>query len=39
MLLILVLGRQRQANLQEFEATLIYRIRMSSRTAKAMQRN
>jgi hypothetical protein len=35
--LIPALGRQRQADLCEFEASLIYRV--SSWTAKATQRN
>ena len=34
---ILVLVRQRQADLSEFEASLVYRV--SSRTARATQRN
>ena len=37
MSLIPVLGRQRQEDLYEFKACLIYT--MSSRTARAMQRN
>jgi len=36
-LLILALGRQRQADLYEFKASLVYR--KSSRTASATQRN
>ena len=35
--LIPALGRQRQANLCEFEASLVYKI--NSRTARATQRN
>jgi hypothetical protein len=35
--LIPALGRQRQVDLCEFEASLVYR--MSSRTARAIQRN
>jgi hypothetical protein len=35
--LIPVLGRQRQADLYEFEASLVYRV--SSRTARGTQRN
>jgi hypothetical protein len=35
--LISALGRQRQADLCEFKASLVYRV--SSRTAKAIQRN
>ena len=35
--LIPVLGRQRQTDLSEFKASLIYRV--SSRTSKATQRN
>jgi hypothetical protein len=35
--LILALGRQRQADIHEFEASLVYRV--SSRTAIATQRN
>jgi hypothetical protein len=34
--LISALGRQRQADISEFEASLVYRV--SSRTAKATQR-
>jgi hypothetical protein len=34
---ILVLGRQRRADLGEFEASLVYRV--CSRTARATQRN
>jgi hypothetical protein len=37
MLLISAFGRQRQVDLYEFEASLVYR--MSSRAAKATQRN
>ena len=37
MLLIPALGRQKQENLCEFEASLVYRV--SSRTARATQRN
>ena len=37
MTLILALGRQRQVDLYKFEASLIYRV--SSRTARATQRN
>ena len=36
MLLIPALGRQRQADLCEFEAILVYRV--SSRTARATQK-
>ena len=36
MTLISALGRQRQANLHEFKASLVYRV--SSRTARAIQR-
>ena len=35
--LILVPGRQRQVDLSEFEASLVYRV--SSKTARATQRN
>ena len=35
--MIIALGRQRQADLCEFEGSLVYRA--SSRTARAMQRN
>ena len=35
--LILTLGRQRQADLCDFEASLVYRV--SARTVKAAQRN
>jgi hypothetical protein len=35
--LILALGRQRQAGISEFKASLVYRV--SSRTARAIQRN
>lgn len=36
-LLILALRRHRQTDLSEFEASLVYRV--SSRTARAIQRN
>ena len=35
--LIPTFGRQRQADLSEFEASLVYRV--SSRTSRAIQRN
>jgi hypothetical protein len=35
--LIPALGRQRQGQISEFEASLVYRV--SSRTARAIQRN
>jgi hypothetical protein len=35
--LTLAQGRQRQVDINEFEASLVYRV--SSRTAKATQRN
>jgi hypothetical protein len=37
MLLVPALGRQRQADIYEFGASMVYKV--SSRTAKATQRN